>query len=450
MSIMIREDLTDNHSLQVNWNYKESPTKVKQLSESMAIDNPIAADSIMTEYEAIHEGLTRNFTDYTRQGIISSIPTWTTPYLRPLIMHHNEADGKIIGRIHHADYTNKNTLSGTGALILVGNIPDKEGKEAVEDGRLKTVSIGVIVHEAFCSICGKNIAEEGECEHERGVEYDGKVCTWQITKMEAKELSYVIVPSDVYAQHRKIYKANKNNIAKLKESYKGVIDLQENQIIDETVKPETTPVVPVPTEPAEDVQALKDKIEALKTEVEILASTNKVINKELEDEKVLKAAAEKKLSDTQVLLDKANEDIDKVKTDLVAKESALSKEIELREAAESQLMTDKQTKRISLVESVIELRTKLNKRVVTKEDLEKKSDDFLQESLMDLQEELKVATNVTEQITNPSKITNPGIVENNEEKNKTHVKEQKPASNINVEESMTALMSSLLGSKKSF
>ena len=62
MSIMIREDLSESNSLVVNWNYKEDHLS-PHIKESFLVDNPISPDSIMADYEAIHEGVTRNFTD---------------------------------------------------------------------------------------------------------------------------------------------------------------------------------------------------------------------------------------------------------------------------------------------------------------------------------------------------------------------------------------------------
>lgn len=450
---MIREDLSSNEGLHVLWNYK----KGLQTTENASID-PIAPNSIMVDYEAIHVGLTRNFTYYTEEALKSSVSTWTKPYLRPLIMHHNEKDGKIIGRIHHASYTDKNTLSNTGALLLTANVPDKEGVEGIQDGRLKTTSIGAIVHEATCSICGQNIAEYGECEHERGVEYDGKLCYWIIKKMEAKELSYVIVPSDIYSQHIKVYKPEKGKIAQLQEAMKeGVlnvedmkttIDTAESTIVDENGE---TKKVEMPAKPAE-ASSLENEIATLKQEKTTLEEKVQTLTKALEEEQAAKAELAKTLEATQVLLTKATEDIEKVKETLTAKEDALTKEIALRESLESQLIVDKVNKRNQLVESVVELRTQLHKRVIAKEELEKKSDEFLQESLIDLQEELSLippaTPTVTEQVEAIPSVTNPGIVENVEEIPQVNVKEEKAISNINVEEALADLMSAIMAPNK--
>lgn len=451
MAIMIREDLSSNEGLHVLWNYK----KGLQTTESVNFD-PISPNSIMVDYEAIHVGMTRNFTFYTEEALKSSVPTWTKPYLRPLIMHHNEKDGKIIGRIHHADYTDKNTLSKTGTLLLTANVPDKEGIEGIQDGRLKTTSIGAIVHDAECSVCGQNIAEYGPCEHERGVEYDGKLCYWIIKKMEAKELSYVIVPSDIYSQHIKVYKPEKGKVSNVQETVKkGVLNVEENKIVtdvtESTVVDENGEAAkveqPVVAEPV-DTKKYETEIATLKQEKLDLEVKVKDLEKALKEEQEAKADLAKTLEATQILLTKANEDIVKVKAALTTKEEALTKEIALRESLESQLVLDKVNKRNQLVESVMDLRAQLNKRVIAKEDLEKKSDEFLQESLIDLQEELSLAKptapSVTEQIEELPQVTNPGIVENVEENNKPIVKEEKASSNINVEEAIADLMSAIM------
>ena len=455
---MIREDLTSSEGLHILWNYK----KQIQTTENVSFD-PISPNSIMVDFEALHVGLTRNFTHYTEEALKTSIPTWTKPYLRPLIMHHNEKDGKIIGRIHHADYTDKKTLSGTGTLLLTANVSDKEGIEGIEDGRLKTTSIGAIVHEAECSICGHNIAEYGPCEHERGVEYDDKLCYWIITKMEAKELSYVIVPSDVYSQHVRVYKPEKGKVTQVSEAFKqggefNMSDLKttESTTVDENGEkaPEVTPAAATPVEPVVpqvDTTKLEKEIEDLKADKLALEVEVKQLKEDLKAEQAEKAELAKTLDATEILLNKAKEDVVKVKSALTTKESELEKEIQLRESLEGQLITDKVNKRNQLVESVMDLRTQLKKRPMLKEDLEKKSDEFLQESLMDLQEEIQLipakkpeTAEAAAPITEIPEVVNPGITENIEENAKPNVKEEKASSNINVEEAFAELMSAMM------
>lgn len=136
----------------------------------------IDENSLMADIEAIHSIITRNDTLYTPECIKQSLPYWTSPYERPVIMHHNEKDGKIIGRVKAAHYISESKRSGTPALELVANIGDEEGKIGIKNGTLATVSIGAIAHDIRCSICGTNFAEEGMCEHEKGEVYNGKRC----------------------------------------------------------------------------------------------------------------------------------------------------------------------------------------------------------------------------------------------------------------------------------
>ena len=345
MSIVIRE-------------YLGSPMGINEnsfipftLKEGVELGNVIANDSVMVDIEGIHVGPTRNFTWYTEEALRSSVPTWTKPYQRPLILHHNEKDGKIIGRILAANYTDFNTRSKTGALVFTCNVPDEEGKKGVKDGRLKTVSIGVIAHDVRCSICGHVISEYGECEHERGMEYDGEVCYWMIHKMEAKELSYVIVPSDIYAHNIKIYSPTEKEFT---ENYKkeGVLKMNNAKELKENA--ETMPVV----EDAE--KAIETKKDTDTDNVEVLKDTVsklKTLVAELEDK--------------------------------VAKSEAKAREEEnLRAEAEKELIAANTQLKEFAAEQVITLRNQLGRPAILKESLIKRSQESLMDTISDLKEEL--------------------------------------------------------------
>ena len=125
MSIFIKEYL---NSKAENSNITVSNASLN-LSESYNYSAPISKDSIMQEIEGIHVGPTRNFNWYTENALKSSQRSWTHPYQKPLIMNHNEKDGKIIGRIVSAEYVTTNTRSNTPAILFTCNIPDKEAKE---------------------------------------------------------------------------------------------------------------------------------------------------------------------------------------------------------------------------------------------------------------------------------------------------------------------------------
>ena len=163
-----------------------------------AVSSAVSPDSINVDIEGIHSVVTRNYTYYTPDCLKKFIPYWTSPYEKPVIMHHNDKDGIQIGRVKSVEFLEQSRAGMPGLLFTV-NIGDEAGIKGVKNGTLSTVSLGAIIHKATCSICGQNIASEGECEHRRGKYYDEKLCYWIMEEMEPKELSYVIVPSDKYA-----------------------------------------------------------------------------------------------------------------------------------------------------------------------------------------------------------------------------------------------------------
>lgn len=427
MPMIIKEDFDSLNGLSVSWE-KRDLKRMSVKESSSGDDCQLMPDAVIAEYEAVHESMTRNFTYYTKESIISSIDSWTKPYFRPIIMHHNDKNGKIIGRIHSAEYTSVDTLSGTGALRLIGQITDKDGKEGAIDGRLKTVSIGAIVHEAYCSICNQNIAESGECEHERGVVYDDKLCYWRIINMEAKELSYVIVPSDIYAQHTKITKGQLGaSRMKIKESME-----EKAMSVEEKTKEEELNIG------SEMNSGTKEQ-----EELSIVAENERLTKEKAElDQKLIEAneriaAAEKEIEDMKAAIAEKDEALENEKREAKDAKSALAvKEAELK-SMEDDLIKKKENKRSVLIDSISEMRQTLGKRLVTKEDMSKKSDEYLEEHSLDLKEELSLKKAKHD---DGNGVTNPGIINTD----KPHVKEDKSNSNINVEESMMQIMAGLM------
>lgn len=458
MAIEIKEYI-GNHA-----NIVEAKTNNKaiNLSEGYTNVDPISKDSIMQDIEGIHVGPTRNFTWYMEEALDYSIPSWTKPYQRPLIMHHNEKDGKIIGRVVHVEKLNKNTRSGTPALLFTCNVPDKDGKEQIQDGRLKTVSIGVIAHDVRCSICGEQVQldENGypECGHMRGNVYDEQVCYWKIYKMEAKELSYVIVPSDIYAHNIRTYKPSKQelgltesldlNEGKVKDmSIKKDnenLQVQEGQVIDETVKDqkivpeEPTKEEPVKeepkTEPKEEPKA-EQKEEAKKEE----PTAEDKLKEELEALKAEKATLAKELDDVKKLLVDATIKLDKASKDL-------NVEVELKESLENELITAKAELREAFEENLNSYRQVLNKPILAKESLESRSLESIKDSISDLKEEmtgLQSVKHITEAV-DPTAKKDEKIAE----KKDLHVNESKTNSNINFREEFENMIGNLFSPVK--
>ena len=210
------------------------PTKnneiiVRESATAVAVPQQmISPDSLMVDIEGIHSDvLTINCTKYSEQCLKNSLPHWTIPYEIPVIMHHNDEDGKIIGRVKNVEMIDSKR-SGTPAILFTCNIGDEDGVKGIKNGTLSTVSIGAVAYDVTCSICGANVAE-CDCGHKKGRVYDGKLCYWTINDMEPREVSYVILPSDKYAQTMKVYKPGKKE---LKES----VEVRKMSVCDEIMK----------------------------------------------------------------------------------------------------------------------------------------------------------------------------------------------------------------------
>lgn len=300
----------------------------------------VSDNSLMVDVEGIHSVLTKNYNFYSPEALKKSCDkeSWTRPYERPVIMHHNDEDGIIIGRIKKARYSNKTAFTEYPGITFTLNIPHKDGKSGVEDGRLLTTSIGVSATDVRCSICGENIAESA-CEHEKGVTYDGKLCYWIVRDFEPKEISYVIVPSDPYAKNVKVYSPKEYNKTTLlaESNYEEVNSLKltekEKELVDEIEKTLNK------TSKEEENKEEEKKEEKKETEIEEVINSN-------EDE------------------DKVKEKLIKIASDLERALASIRQELEIekgqRETLEEELKEYKKKEKLSLIEKTNEIRNKLN------------------------------------------------------------------------------------------
>ena len=352
------------------------------------VSSAMSPDSIMVDIEGIHSIVTRNFTYYTPECLKKSAPYWTSPYERPVIMHHNDRDGVQIGRIKAAEYM-ESTRAKSPGLLFTCNIGDEAGIKGVKNGTLSTVSIGAVIHKATCSICGQNIAVEGECEHQRGRKYDGKLCYWLMEDMEPKELSYVIVPSDRYANTVKIYKPKDISA---KESYNeggndedmGIFDnidltLTEPEVVEQT---EAVKEEEVKEEVVEEQPEVKE--EEVVVEEPVVEEEPKVEEPKQEEEK--EESKEKDIDDMskEELADKCKELMKQVSgllEDVKYLKGKLDKERGFKEALELEVLQMKQVQKMHLAEQVISLRKELGLREEEMDDLMMMSEESLQSSI---------------------------------------------------------------------
>lgn len=417
MALMIREYTGDKF---IKTNEIKTPLNLTEATiETNVSDEAIDPNSLMVEIEGIHAypHATRNFTRYMPKCLKNSISLWTTPYRRPLIKHHNEENGEIIGRICAAEYKTSKTLSGTPALVFTVNVPGEEAKKDVKNGILSTASIGVMAYDVRCSICGTHLEDGDECEHERGREYtvNGKkeVCYWDVYSMEPKELSYVIVPSDIYAKNTKIYPAtNSRNKPIIKEclNNKGVKKMPNNDDLEKELK------------------EAKDKIAKLEQDI-----------KDLTEDKTNSENKISELTETNSKLAKQVADLNEAKNKL---EEEKLEEAQLREGVENALAEAKKETREYMVHTLQAMRQAIGKEALADEMIKNRTVDSIKDSICDLKEEfnLKISKkNPVNSLPNPDNLKNPTLANNKPVKEK----KEKQNSNIDLEEGLKNIVGSL-------
>lgn len=176
-------------------------TMIRERLDSSGDGSPPTA--LMVRIAATHAGMkNKNNAVYIPDKMRESTITWIEPHEKPVLLHHNKMSDPI-GRVKNAEYIDLPHTSDSskplGYISVLAKVTDAAAIEKILDERYLTVSIGGTTDEVNCSICNKNIAEGGICEHKKGKVYDGKECYWKIGKMSYNELSFVNAPADEYA-----------------------------------------------------------------------------------------------------------------------------------------------------------------------------------------------------------------------------------------------------------
>lgn len=433
MAIVIQE-YTGNDNISIVEDYTHLYGHSINTQEGLSLNeaNTIDPNSIMVEIEGIHAypHATRNFTRYMPKCLKASIESWTKPYNRPLIKHHNATNGETIGRIIDVQYKTNKTLSGTPALLFTVNVPDEKVKTEIKNGLLSTTSIGIIGNDVRCSICGQHVENGEECVHERGEIYtlpngEKAICYWDIYEMEAKELSYVIVPSDIYAKTINIYPAtsSKNKSKQIKESVED--NLIFTQKGDEQMDNKVADLEKQLKEANESIKQLKESVSSLEKEKE---ETAKTITSLTEEKEVL----EKQIKEL---------------------EEAKENEMQLKEGAENALAETKSELRNTIIENLQYLRMVSGKEALNEEVLKARTSDSIKDSIIDLKEELDAKNKKADisDLPTPGSVKNPahideGKTDNGKDKiEKVKVKEK--INSIDVQESLENVLSQLFRSR---
>lgn len=398
------------------------------LSEA-AGNSVIDPNSIMVEIEGIHAApfATRNYTRYTPNCLKKSVASWTNPYRRPLIKHHNEEDGEIIGRICEAKYITKNTRSETPALLFTVNIPGEQAKADVKSGLLETTSIGVIAHSVKCSICGQELANGETCEHERGAIYNGETCYWDIHEMEAKELSYVIVPSDMYAKNIDIYPATASNskVKAFAESLNQDLNLTKGDITD------------MPEDLKVKLQESEAKVTALTQEVTELKEAATQTSEKI-------AELEKTNSDLTTVKESLEQELEGLKTEKDDLTQKMTEAAQMREGLEAQVAEVKAELKEALVQNFVTMREALGHSDVDVEAVKNRSEESIKDSISDLSKDFKESlTKKDKDISNlGNTLQNPSLKESEDKK------DVKEVETVDLKEQFYNIFSDILNTHK--
>jgi hypothetical protein len=435
MALMIRETIDHEDA---NGFFSEAASEsVHSLDltegRNVEADEPIDPNSLMVEIEGIHgyPHATRNYTRYMPECLIDSTPSWTKPYRRPLIKHHNDKDGDIIGRVCAAEYVTKSGRSKTPAVKFTVNVSEEEAKKGVKDGRLDTVSIGVIATDVRCSICGKQLSDGDMCEHERGIAYQVgnklKTCYWDIYSMEAKELSYVIVPSDIYAKNNKVYPATQSGAKpQITESLDNTLTKKENKTMAE------------PNANAEkELAEAKTKISELDAKV-----------KELEEAKTASDTKITELTEAKAGLEGQVTELTEAKKTL---EEGAEEAKQLREGLETEIADTKAKLKESMVQTLQAVRLATGKKELEAESVKSRTEDSIRDSIMDLKEEfsIKFKKAADPVIPKPNSVQDPTITEGAKGNDqKLNVKESNTDSNINLKDALGSLLTDTFNTHK--
>lgn len=441
MALMIKEYIDHNN---VNAFFSEAVTdsKTLDLTEACNVKDssvPIAPDSLMVEVEGIHgfPHATRNFTRYMPECLIDALPGWTKPYNRPVIKFHKDEDGETIGRVISAEHVQKSKRSKTPATKFLINVSEEKAKQGIKDGRLDTVSISGMATDVRCSICGKQLADGEECEHERGQQYKVgskiKTCYWDIYQMEPKELSYVIVPSDIYAKNESFYPAtNTKEKPTLTEGLDNTLPHKANQ---ETKEGD------VEMTELEEAQAKVSELTAKVKELEEAAKANET--------KMTELTAAKEKVDAQV------KELTESKTAL---EEDAKKEKELKEGLETELAETKTQLKESMIETLQAVRKATGRKEIDATLAKERSIDSIHDSIVDMKEEfdskfsIDAKEGVVGNMPEPGSLKNPTLGDGNNDGKTINTKEsvvgKDDNDNIDLKESMSDLLAKAFGARK--
>lgn len=194
-------------------------------------------------FEATHAGVfQKRKTSYLPTEMSAAVPTWLSPFSKPVLKHHNDSEDpigriksavyvdtsdyfrskyphltpillpntsiedkvKIAGKIIRDIYDKDENYKGLGFVKLTTEINDESAIEKFLDKRYLTPSTYFVPKDVRCSICGKSVLsdkDEEPCEHGFGdVSPEGVPFFLVPVGFENREVSVVNIPGDKHAK----------------------------------------------------------------------------------------------------------------------------------------------------------------------------------------------------------------------------------------------------------
>ena len=207
------------------------------------IDSLVSTDNsrgLRVTYDLSHSGRRINNRIYPTKGQKEGISTVTSPYPKPILVHH---DGQTdpIGRFTMGKWDDLSSMAvsffddindfmelkaaydsdepsriytamkkfnlltdrnwpGLGRMRVQASINDELAIEKFLDGRYITFSAGSTTDRHVCSICESDWSKGDLCEHRHGKIYDGDICVFITGTFEVLEGSVVNMPADDLSQ----------------------------------------------------------------------------------------------------------------------------------------------------------------------------------------------------------------------------------------------------------
>lgn len=395
------------------------------LTDSLASGQSIVLD---VTFEATHSGRNRNFFNYNSEDLERGASSWKSPFSKPLLKNHDMYT-EPLGRVRDFSFGPSIITDERDAVTVTFRVTDQDAVAKFLDGRYQTMSIGASCGHVTCNICGKDILKDEEfkfCGHMRGQKYKGEMAYWTAKDFEFKEGSVVNNPADDFAQviRVQVVKNNESHSANDEEENETVVQDEasnaliitdsESSIIDDLLnedEQETTHVEDQDhsSEEEEESDEVNDQEDESSTEltIEDLQEQIQTLQSTIDSQTETLKAKDEELEAIQATLAAKDEEVATIQQSAKAIEDSLRQQNLALAVANKRLLVDMalevESRHHTLTDDAKEQR---------RQELSAMKASELADLLKDHAEKAQLSRR-----TLPPKVSNPGIVDNEKEKN---------------------------------